>query len=558
MIISKMHTIGSNANIPTFILKLWKLVCDESSNDLICWNRNGRSFIIKDQGRFAKEILPLYFKHSNMASFIRQLNMYGFRKVSNIEHGGLKSDGDEVEFFHHHFCLGQADQLELIKRKMSTNNNSKCLTSITKVDDIQDILADVESMKGRQDSVDTLLNNLKQENEALWREIAILRQKHLKQQQIVEKLLQFLVSIVRNRVVGGLKRKAPLLIDSNVSNSRKIIKNKDSNTICIPSPPSNSGPIIHDITDLKDSPNARNDSLNNGSPSFINGLQLDLDDSNNHKLLQTSNSDQTTSLISSNNVGEGKNLSNSKDTMIDLPQIFEIDLANQANNSPLVNNLINQQHQPNYTIDNADSIITEAELLNTINHVSQSVPQPTTSNHQNNFSTDLILPSKQKATNSANLSKITSDFGVSSCRNFNDHVEGIDTELNWLQDQLYGGSLNIDPSTLLFSFDNQFGGLDPGSANEPNTIPKAIMDGGHHSAGAVNTNSSNHNKVIKIEDENSSSSLFDNLDLSNIGNDTKGLSQPMILRSSLWDSNGQIAADILSEFTSDIDSSQFN
>lgn len=84
------------------------------------------------------------------------------------------------------------------------------------------------------------------------------------------------------------------------------------------------------------------------------------------------------------------------------------------------------------------------------------------------------------------------------------------------------------------------------------------MDGGHHSAGAVNTNSSNHNKVIKIEDENSSSSLFDNLDLSNIGNDTKGLSQPMILRSSLWDSNGQIAADILSEFTSDIDSSQFN
>lgn len=82
-----------------------------------------------------------------MASFIRQLNMCkcifivfnpdmyyrlsiifriflpqfltdGFRKVSNIEHGGLKSDGDEVEFFHHHFCLGQENQLELIKRKV--------------------------------------------------------------------------------------------------------------------------------------------------------------------------------------------------------------------------------------------------------------------------------------------------------------------------------------------------------------------------------------------------------------------------------------------------------
>ncbi|OTF70329.1 heat shock factor protein-like protein [Euroglyphus maynei] len=528
-----MHTLGSNSNVPTFILKLWKLVCDESNNDLICWNRNGHSFIIKDHGRFAKEILPLYFKHSNMASFIRQLNMYGFRKVSNIEHGGLKSDGDEVEFFHRHFCLGQADQLELIKRKMSTSNNNKCLTSIVKVDEIHDILADVESIKGRQDSVDTLLNNLKQENESLWREIAILRQKHLKQQQIVEKLLQFLVSIVRNSVVGGLKRKAPLLIDSNVSNSRKIIKNKEGNTICIPSPPSNSGPIIHDITDLEESTNLRNDSLSDESPSFINGLQFDLDESNNHKLLQTSNSDQTTSLVSSTSVGKGKSLSKPQNTMIDLPQIFEIDLANQLNNPQLVNNLIDHQQQPNYNMDNADSIITEAELLNTINHVSQQqqAPQPTTSNQlQNNFSTELILPSKQKGTNSTNLSRITTDFGIPSCRNFNDH---------------------------LFSFDNQFGGVDTGSTSESNTIPKAIMDCGRNSSG--NTDSSNNqNKMIKIEDDNSSSSLFDNIDLSNIGNDTKGLSQPMILRSSLWGTNGQIDTDILSEFTSEIDSSHFN
>ncbi|OBS65523.1 hypothetical protein A6R68_05937, partial [Neotoma lepida] len=36
---------------------------------------NGQSFLVLDEQRFAKEILPKYFKHNNMASFVRQLNM---------------------------------------------------------------------------------------------------------------------------------------------------------------------------------------------------------------------------------------------------------------------------------------------------------------------------------------------------------------------------------------------------------------------------------------------------------------------------------------------------
>ena len=43
----------------------------------------------------------------------------GFRKVTNIDHSGLKTEGDEVEFFHQHFTLGQEEQLQFIKRKVS-------------------------------------------------------------------------------------------------------------------------------------------------------------------------------------------------------------------------------------------------------------------------------------------------------------------------------------------------------------------------------------------------------------------------------------------------------
>lgn len=32
---------------------------------------------------------------------------------------------------------------------------------------------------------------------------------------------------------------------------------------------------------------------------------------------------------------------------------------------------------------------------------------------------------------------------------FTDHIDGVDTELNWLQDQLSAGSISIDPNALL-------------------------------------------------------------------------------------------------------------
>lgn len=72
-------------------------------------------------------------------------------------------------------------------------------------------------MRGRQESLDNKLGAMKHENEALWREIAMLRQKHLKQQQIVNKLIQFLVTLVQPSRGGGLsvKRRYPLMIDDS-------------------------------------------------------------------------------------------------------------------------------------------------------------------------------------------------------------------------------------------------------------------------------------------------------------------------------------------------------
>lgn len=75
--------------------------------------------MLSSQGEFSRELLPLYYKHNNMASFVRQLNMYGFRKVPNLESGGLRPDRDEMEFAHPYFVQGEEANLEFIKRKVS-------------------------------------------------------------------------------------------------------------------------------------------------------------------------------------------------------------------------------------------------------------------------------------------------------------------------------------------------------------------------------------------------------------------------------------------------------
>ena len=50
------------------------------------------------------------------------------------------------------------------------------------------VLTDVKGIKVKQDTFDAQLNKIKNENQCLWRELAKLRQQHMKQQQIINKV----------------------------------------------------------------------------------------------------------------------------------------------------------------------------------------------------------------------------------------------------------------------------------------------------------------------------------------------------------------------------------
>uniref|UniRef100_A0A663ENA1 HSF-type DNA-binding domain-containing protein n=1 Tax=Aquila chrysaetos chrysaetos TaxID=223781 RepID=A0A663ENA1_AQUCH len=102
-------------NPNNFPAKLWQLVNSPRFRS-ICWDARGEGLLI-DQPLFESELLAAdFFKTKNFTSFIRQLNLYGFRKVVM---GG--SAGPLHHFHSPNFRRDRPDLLIHLKRLTSAN-----------------------------------------------------------------------------------------------------------------------------------------------------------------------------------------------------------------------------------------------------------------------------------------------------------------------------------------------------------------------------------------------------------------------------------------------------
>uniref|UniRef100_A0A672SME7 HSF-type DNA-binding domain-containing protein n=1 Tax=Sinocyclocheilus grahami TaxID=75366 RepID=A0A672SME7_SINGR len=113
-------------NYNNFPAKLWRLI-NNPQNDSVFWSPDGESVIV-DQQRFEDELLsPLkqdakLFKTTNFTSFIRQLNLYGFRKVCDRS---FKDRRRNLHHFHNPvFRQGRPELLVHMKR-LTISNKAK-------------------------------------------------------------------------------------------------------------------------------------------------------------------------------------------------------------------------------------------------------------------------------------------------------------------------------------------------------------------------------------------------------------------------------------------------
>ena len=81
---------GDNGSRNTFPRKLYELL-ESSPPAIVGWLPDGTSFRVIDEALFCERVLPRHFSHSKMASFQRQLNIYGFRRVIKVSATPVRS-----------------------------------------------------------------------------------------------------------------------------------------------------------------------------------------------------------------------------------------------------------------------------------------------------------------------------------------------------------------------------------------------------------------------------------------------------------------------------------
>jgi heat shock transcription factor, other eukaryote len=192
--------------IPAFLTKLYLIVNDASTDSLISWGDDKKSFIVKNSEKFSTQILPKYFKHSNFTSFVRQLNMYGFHKQPSVE-----NRENYYEFRNENFIKSRQDLLTSIAKIQK----DKHTTSDQKVD-LQELLVEIGQIKVQQQAISSELVQIQQSNQAMWEQSLVLSRCYHDQKDTIEKIVGFLASVFSKSSGDGVEEGGRRLLNAKI------------------------------------------------------------------------------------------------------------------------------------------------------------------------------------------------------------------------------------------------------------------------------------------------------------------------------------------------------
>jgi hypothetical protein len=124
--LTPLSHVSTNVNFSPHRRFPWKLhimldhMEEQGDKSIVCWQPHGRAFTVHKPKEFVVNIMPQFFNQTKYASFQRQLNLYGF---SRLTHGP-----DKGAYYHSCFVRGERNLCRnMIRQKIKGTKVRKTL-----------------------------------------------------------------------------------------------------------------------------------------------------------------------------------------------------------------------------------------------------------------------------------------------------------------------------------------------------------------------------------------------------------------------------------------------
>ncbi|UKZ82058.1 hypothetical protein TrVFT333_009841 [Trichoderma virens FT-333] len=218
---AKREAQAKRKQIPPFVQKLSSFLEERKNEDLIRWSEKGDSFIVLDEDEFAKTLIPELFKHNNYASFVRQLNMYGFHNGGKSKKGNKGQDGDgdsEEDGGHEETSSHQGVPVaNTAGRSLPAAPGTESQPLPKK--EMALIKEELQKVREQQKLILGAINRLQRNNNDLYNQAIMFQTQHDRHQNSINAILNFLANVFRKTLEDqGTSQNVTDIISSLMAN----------------------------------------------------------------------------------------------------------------------------------------------------------------------------------------------------------------------------------------------------------------------------------------------------------------------------------------------------